>query len=60
MDPLMPIGCSVVPERVHILGERELNVLFYCVMNVTVNSSILVSVKDTLSQFIFLQFGARF
>ena len=39
---------SVVPERVHILGKHELNVLYYCLMNVTVNSLILISVNSTL------------
>ena len=48
---------SVVPERVqwtivyqvvHILGKRELNVLYYCLMNFTGNSFILVSVNGTL------------
>jgi len=37
--------CSGVPEHVHILGERELNVLYYCLMNVTMNAFILVSVN---------------
>jgi len=50
---------TIVHELVHILGERELNVLYYCLMNVTVNSFILVSV-NTLSQFNFVQLGARF
>jgi len=36
---------SVVPEHVHILGKRELNVLYYCLMNDTVNLFILVSVN---------------
>ena len=56
---------SVVPERlnwmivhelVHILGERELNV-YYCLMNVTVNLFILVSVYGTLTRFNFVQLG---
>lgn len=60
---------SVVPERIHellfnerihILSERELSVLFYCLMNVTVNSFILAYVNDTLSQLIFVQLSARF
>lgn len=47
-------------ELVHILGERELNVLYYRLMNVTVNPFILASVNDTLSQFNFILFTARF
>ena len=59
---------SVLPERVHwtivhelvdILGERELNILYYCLMNVTVNAFILVYVNCTLTQFNFVQYGAR-
>lgn len=46
---------SVVPELVHILGQRELNLLYYCLMNVTVNAFILVSVNGTLSLFNFVQ-----
>ena len=38
---------SVVPELVHILGKRELNILYYCLMNVPVNLLILVSVNGT-------------
>lgn len=40
---------AIVNARVHILGEREVNVLYYCPINVIVNSFILVSVTDTLS-----------
>lgn len=56
---------SVMPERiywttVHILGEHERNSLYYCLMTVTVNSFILVSANNSLDQFIFDQYGARF
>ena len=44
----------IVHELVHILGKRELNILFYCRMNITVNVVILVSVNGTLSQFNFV------
>lgn len=33
-------------------------ILFYCLMNLTVNRFILVSVKNMVSQFIFVQFDA--
>ena len=48
---------SVVPEHVQILGERELNVLYYCLINVTMNSFILVPVNGTLAYFNFAQYG---
>jgi membrane protein DedA with SNARE-associated domain len=38
------------------LGERELNVLYYCLMNVTVNPFIPVSVNGTLTWFNFVQY----
>ena len=44
----------IVHELVHILGERELNV-YYCLMNVTVNLFILVSVYGTLTRFNLIQ-----
>lgn len=50
----------IAHQRVHILAERELNLLYNCLMNITVNAFILVSVNDTRSQFIFVQYGARF
>jgi membrane protein DedA with SNARE-associated domain len=39
------------------LGDRELNVLYYCLMNVTENSFILVSVNGALTWFNFVQYG---
>jgi hypothetical protein len=39
------------------LGERELNVLYYCLINVTMNSFILVPVNGTLAYFNFAQYG---
>lgn len=44
----------------HILAQRELKLLYSCLMNVTVNTLILAFVKDTLIQFIFVQLGDRF
>lgn len=51
---------SVGPERLHILGKREMNELYYSLMNVTVNTFILASVNSMLVQFIFVQYGTRF
>jgi len=53
------VHCSqLVPEHVHILGERELNVLYYCLMNFTVNVFILVSVNPhSLISFHFISFS---
>ena len=48
------LPCSVVPETVHILGERELNILYFCRMNVIVNAFILAFVNGALSQFNFV------
>lgn len=59
---------SVVPEcihersfneRVHILGECELNGLSSCPMNVTVKVLVLASVNGTLIQFICVQLGGK-
>lgn len=47
-------------QRIHVLDDRELKVLYYCLMNVAVNSFILVPVNNALSQIIFVQYGARF
>ena len=55
---------SGVPERVHLtkahdlvhnFGERELNVLYYCLMYDTVNAFILVSVNCTFTVFNFVK-----
>lgn len=46
--------------NVHIWGEDELNQLSSCLMNVTVNASILASVNDMLVHFIFLSLAASF
>ena len=48
---------TIVHELVHILGERELNVQYHCLMNVTVNTFILASVNGTLTWFNFVQYG---
>lgn len=52
------VSVSFLP--IHTLGERKRNVLCYCLMNITVNSFILVSVKDTLSNIIFDNIVADF
>ena len=59
MDSVVPerVHWTIVHEFVHIFGERELNVLYYCLMNVTVNSFILVSVNGTRTRFNFVQLG---
>ena len=54
----LAVSCSVVPEHVqrtivhelvHILGERELKELYFCLMNVVVNAFILAFVNGTLT-----------
>ena len=66
---IMCIKSSVVPERVqwmivhelvHILGECELNIQYFCLMNVIVNAFILAFVNGAPSQFNFVQESARF
>ena len=61
----VPAMFSVVPERiqwtivhelVHILGERELNVLYFCLVNVF----ILAFVNGAPSQFNFVQESSTF
>ena len=44
-----------VHELVHNFGERELNILYYCLMNDTVNAFLLVSVNGTFTLFNFVQ-----
>ena len=44
-----------VHELVHNFGERELNILYYCLKTDTVNAFILVSVHGTLTLFNFVQ-----
>ena len=51
---------TIVHEFVHILGERELNVLYFCLMDVILNVFILAFVSGALSQFNFVQESARF
>ena len=52
---------TIVHEHVHILGERELNVLYSrSLMNVIVNAFILAFVNGAFSQFYFFQDSARF
>lgn len=55
---------SVVPERVqrtivhelvHILGERELKVLYFCLIYIIVSAFILAFVNAALSQFNLVQ-----
>lgn len=46
---------TIVHERVHNLGKRELNGPYSCLTNVTVDAFILASVNDTLDQYILVQ-----
>ena len=46
---------TIVHEHVHILGERELNVLYFCFMNVTVNVFIYGVCERHFLPFNFVQ-----
>lgn len=65
---LIWLNSSDVPERIHWtivhkcihnLSEQELNILHYCLINVTANVIILVSVNDMVFQFVFFQFWCQ-